>query len=891
MLLSAAHPIWTLSEDAVLTATGSSRQGLSSAEAQQRLEHFGANTLPPPQQRSLVLRLGDQLLHPMALLLWVAGTLALLAGTRQLAVAIWAVVLINGGFSFWQEYQAERTMAALVRALPRRVQLWRDGTLVQRPAESVVPGDCLQVEAGDQVPADCRLIEAQALSVDLSMLTGESLPAARHAEALEQPLLLARERANLLLAGTTVAAGRGTAIVYATGSDTEFGHVARLSVLTRRSPSTLEQEVAQIVRTITTLALALGAAIFLLSYWLVGMGGQESLILAIGIIVANVPEGLLPTVTLALAINVQRMARRQALVRRLSAVETLGSLSVICSDKTGTLTEGRMVLEQIWLPRPDATNREQALRWACLCSNARLERRNTGPEASWLGIGDSTETALLQAALAAGIAPDQARQQNPRLLEVPFDSHRRRMSVVVNSGEGPLLISKGAPSEVLQQCRATGDDERLRVQAAADVLAARGLRVLALAVRPLAPDWSSQKGPALEQDLHLVALLGLYDPPRPEVPAAIAACRDAGIKVTMVTGDSGLTAQAIASQIGLLDQPAGSADRPAADPVRVIEGDALDHLSPVQLRLLLRHRQRLVFARMAPEQKLRLVEAYRSLGEVVAVTGDGVNDAPSLRAADVGIAMGRSGTDVAREAADIVLLDDNFATIVEAVRHGRAVVANISRFLTYVLASNVAEMAPFVAMVTLQVPPALSVLQILAVDLGTDLLPALGLGAEPPEPGVMRRPPRNRQAPLLNRAVLLRAYLVLGLVEALVSMGGYLLVLPHNQQQASTLTFVLIVAGQMGALLACRSSIRPFWQLLSKANPLFWAGLLSEPLIAALLVLVPPVAAVFGMEPMPRQWLGWIALAPLAVLLADSLHKQLNQTASVVSSRFNSANR
>jgi Ca2+-transporting ATPase len=465
------------------------------------------------------------------------------------------------------------------------------------------------------------------------------------------------------------------------------------------------------------------------------------------------------------------------------------------------------------------------------------------------------------------------------------------MSVVVTSAEGPLLISKGAPSEVLQQCRAAGDGERLRVQAAADAQAARGLRVLALAVRRLEPDWSTHDGASLERDLSLVALLGLYDPPRPEVPAAIAACRDAGIKVTMVTGDSGLTAQAIASQIGLLDQPAGSADHPAADPVRVIEGDALDHLSPVQLRLLLRHRRRLVFARMAPEQKLRLVEAYRSLGDVVAVTGDGVNDAPSLRAADVGIAMGRSGTDVAREAADIVLLDDNFATIVEAVRHGRAVVANIGRFLTYVLASNVAEMAPFVAMVTLQVPAALSVLQILAVDLGTDLLPALGLGAEPPEPGVMRQPPRRRNAPLLNLAVLVRAYLVLGLIEALVSMGGYLLALPHNQQQASTLTFVLIVAGQMGALLACRSSIRPFWQLLNRANPLFWVGLASEPLIAGLLVLVTPVAAVFGMEPLPRPWLGWIGLAPLAVLLGDTLHKQLNQTASAVSSRFNSANR
>lgn len=879
LLLSAAHPIWTLRCEQVLAATGSVRGGLSDSEAELRLQRLGANALPPPPRRSLARLVGDQLLHPMALLLWVAGGLALLAGTLQLALAIWAVVLINGCFSFWQEYQAERTMAALNRALPRQVQIWRNGHLVQRPAASVVPGDCLQVEAGDQVPADCRLIEAEELTMDLSMLTGESLPAARHAAPLQQPQLAARERANLLLAGTTVASGRGMAIVYATGSDTEFGHVARLSVETRRSPSTLEQQVSQIVRTITSLSLAMGLLIFVLSWAMAGMGIQESLILAIGIIVANVPEGLLPTVTLALAINVQRMARRQALVRRLSAVETLGSLSVICSDKTGTLTEGHMALEEIWPPSAAPDGPGQVLLWASLCSNARLERQGTAPDGAWRGIGDSTETALLQAAAAAGIALDQARQQNPRLVEVPFDSHRRRMSVVVSSQGAPLLISKGAPREVLGQCTAMADTERLRVQAAADRLAARGLRVLALAVRPLEPDWRSVEGTDLEEHLRFVALMGLYDPPRAAVPDAIAACHAAGIKVTMVTGDGGLTAQAIATQIGLLAPPDRASDQPSADlvqdPVRVIEGDDLARLSDVQLRQLLRHRRRLVFARMAPEQKLRLVEAYRSLGEVVAVTGDGVNDAPALRAADVGIAMGRGGTDVAREAADIVLLDDNFATIVEAVRHGRAVVANIGRFMTYVLASNVAEMAPFVGMVALQIPAALSVLQILAVDLGTDLLPALGLGAEPPEPGVMRAPPRRRDAPLLNRAVLLRAYLVLGLTEALVSMGGYLLVLPHNQQQASTLTFVLIVAGQMGALVACRSSVRPFWQLLNVDNRLLLAGLLSEPLIAALLVLIAPLAAVFDMQPLPIPWLGWIGLAPLTVLLADTVHKML----------------
>jgi Ca2+-transporting ATPase len=487
------------------------------------------------------------------------------------------------------------------------------------------------------------------------------------------------------------------------------------------------------------------------------------------------------------------------------------------------------------------------------------------------------------------------------------------------------------------------------VVAANDAMARRGQRVLAVALRPvdageaLAPPATAAL--ALERELVFVALVGLVDPPRPEVPEALRRCREAGIRVTMVTGDYGLTAEAIARQIGLLDPPltaeaAGAAaaggawalagsdgHRPGsgtagpaaaaatgamaesaaagraggADPVRVIEGSTLAAISDLQPRQLLKYRQRLVFARMTPEQKLRLVLAYRALGEVVAVTGDGVNDAPALRAADVGLAMGRGGTDVAREAADIVLLDDNFATIIEAIRHGRAVVANIGRFLTYVLASNVPEVVPFLAMVALRIPAALTVLQILAVDLGTDLLPALGLGAEPPEPGVLRLPPRPRGRALLNGAVMLRAYGVLGVTEALLAMGGYLLVwrqrgvgwselrelaplLLHHQapaaletvgRQASSVAFGLIVAAQMGALLACRSEHRPFWTTLALPNPWLWCGFFSEPALASLVVLLPPLAGVFATAPFPVAWLGWMALAPLLVLVVDTLHKRL----------------
>jgi Ca2+-transporting ATPase len=899
MQLSASRPVWSLNTEELEAALLSAPGGLDASEAAARLERLGPNRLPLVQPRPVLLRLADQMLHFMALLLWVAGALAFAAGTPALGWAIWAVVLINGLFSFWQDYQAERTLAALQRALPRRVRVWRGGQLGEVEAADLVPGDRIVLEEGDQVPADARLLEASGFSLDLSVLTGESLPVARHARPIPtgRADLPMREQANLVLAGSTVAAGRGEALVYATGADTEYGHVARLTAATERGASTLEREVGRIVRTITTIALVLGAGSFLLSWLFVGLGPLESLVFAMGILVANVPEGLLPTVTLALAICVQRMARRKALVRRLSAVETLGSVSVICSDKTGTLTCNRMALESTWLPSADPGAEALLLACACLCSNAHLDRGREGLR----GIGDPTESALLTAALARGIDPDALRRARPRQRELPFDSRRRRMSVVVASGDadaaggGLEAITKGAPQEVIEHC----EGEQGPALAAAARLASQGYRVLAVARRRGDGSLLGARAEALEHGLELVGLVGLYDPPRPEVAEAIRQCHAAGIRVTMVTGDGGLTAQAIARQIGLLE---GQSDtRPeAVDPVRVIEGSHLDRLSQVQLCQLLRFRRRLVFARMAPEQKLRLVQAYRTLGEVVAVTGDGVNDAPALRAADVGVAMGLAGTDVAREAADIVLLDDNFATIVAAVHHGRAVVANIRRFLPYVLASNVAEMAPFLAMVAWSIPAGLTVLQILAVDLGTDLLPALGLGAEPPEAGVMRQPPRPQGRPLLDRPLLVRAYLVLGLSEAVVAMAAYLLawraggvewhelrrlapLLLHGQapaaavvlqQQASALCFCMIVAGQIGVALACRGERR--WG----PNRLLWIGMVAEIGFTALLLLQPQLAQLMGMAPPPRAWLAWLPLAPLAVLLADALQRRwhLRQT-------------
>lgn len=957
------QPVWTLPVDAVYDFLHTSASGLSELEAAQRLEKFGANELPEPAHRPLWLRFTDQLTHFMALLLWVAGILAFISRTPELGWAIWAVIWINAIFSFSQEFQAERALAALKNVLPMQVKVYRQGELQQIPARELVRGDVMQLEEGDRISADARLVAAESLYVDVSILTGESLPVARSAYPVrlrqavpvrggktlvhpgEQPLqerVNPAEIANLVLAGSTVAAGRATAVVYATGAQTEFGQVAHLTTIVKREPSTLEVQVARIVRLITAIAIGMGVTVFCLSYFLIGMDVTESFIFAIGIIVANVPEGLLPTVTLALALGVQRMARRNALVRRLSAVETLSATTVICTDKTGTLTKNEMTVRYLWLPGQEVTEKggSQAkdamqiavagagydptigtvqlppdfsdiwkvhllLAGAALCSNARLIHL-TAPS-RWQEIGDPTEAALLVVAAKAGLNLEQLQQQFPRLREIPFDSRRRMMTVILDWRSSPLwqtnsphlALTKGAPLEVLRHCHfilRNGRTEELhqpdrqQVATANDDLARQGFRVLGVAARPGGDELLELRAQELEQNLVLIGLVAMFDPPRPEVPDAIAQCHQAGIKVTMVTGDYGLTAEAIARQIGLIGER-----------VRVVTGEGMGHLSDAQLRQILKYRSGLVFARMSPEHKLRLVEAYKAMGDVVAVTGDGVNDAPALRAANIGIAMGMNGTDVAREAADIVLTDDNFATIVSAVEQGRAIYRNIRKFMTYILASNVPEIVPFLAMVAFKIPPALTILQILAVDLGTDMVPALALGAEPPEAGIMQQPPRSKQEFLLNTPLLLRAYGFLGVIEALLSMLGFLIVwwshgysiadlqaitpaiLAHTAspevtaiyRQATTVTLAAIVACQIGNLFACRSEWVSMTRLAWRHNRLLWIGIGVECVALLAFIHLPPLSRVFATAPLATwQWLMLIA-CPVLLLGAEELRKAI----------------
>lgn len=937
----ASHsPVWTLSTQQVYETLSTSEKGLSEAETAIRIKHYGFNELPEPARRSLLLRFTDQLTHFMALLLWVAGALAFVSGTPELGWAVWAVIWINAGFSFWQEFQAEQALTALNKMLPARAKVYRDGKLGEIPVREMVPGDVMQLEEGDRISADARLVSAQSCYVDVSVLTGESLPVARSAEPVATEKMRASESSNLVFAGSTVSAGRGLAVVYATGTQTEFGQVAHLTTTVKREPSTLEVQINSVVHVITTIALGLGVVVFLLTNLLVGMELKESFIFAIGIIVAFIPEGLLPTVTLALAMGVKRMAKRNALVRRLSAVETLSATTVICTDKTGTLTKNEMTVCRLWIPTSEITvtgigydptggevqvpaGRMESqvkllLAGSALCSNARLN--HPAGSSQWQEIGDPTEAALLVVALKKKLNFEELQRQLKRTQEVPFDSRRRMMSVVLqrssdNSGLGfelegqsdnlkpltaPYLIfTKGSPLDVLQHCKQILKDgrieelsaaERAEVTAVNDGFASRGYRVLGVATRQ--KEEQPQDAQELEQNLIFVGLVAMIDPPRAEVADAIAQCHQAGIQVTMVTGDYGLTAEAIAQQIGLVDGKA-----------RVVTGEEMGHLSDAQLCQILQQKSGLIFARVQPEQKLRLVQAYIGMGHTVAVTGDGVNDAPALRAANIGIAMGLSGTDVAREAADIVLIDDNFATIISAIEEGRAVYQNIRKFITYILSSNIPELLPFLAMVFFKIPPALVILQILAIDLGTDMIPALALGAEEPEAGILLQPPRKKSKPLLDKSLMLRAFLFLGLLEGVVGMIGFLLVWRSNgygitelqgmtsailarsgtatqmaiYHQATTVTLAAIVACQVGNVFACRSERTSIFRLGFFSNRLIWLGIAVEWGLILSIIYFPPLQKVFATAPLsPWQWL-MLLLCPPLILIADEIRKKIVQ--------------
>ncbi|MDE3131947.1 MAG: cation-transporting P-type ATPase, partial [Acidobacteriota bacterium] len=755
---------------------GGRASGLSPREAERRLLQFGPNLV----QRSGGSRWGSELVrqfvHPLALLLWLAAALSWVSGNQTLGVAIIAVIVLNAALAFAQERQAERATEALGALLPTRSRVLRAGAEVEIEAAQLVPGDILLLSEGDRISADARLVSG-GVEIDMAALTGESAPVSRSAGADARfPALLDAE--DLVFAGTMCTAGEAIALVYATGMTTQLGRIAALSQRVTPEVSPLQRQVNRVAWLIAAIGVAAAVAFFLIGLGVAGLTLSAAVTFAIGLLVANVPEGLMPTITLSLAGGVRRMAARRALVKRLTAVETLGSTDVICTDKTGTLTEGRMTVRTWWTATgeldPDARSRSgpeaALLETAVACSNAHLEPHAEG---GWTGVGDPTEVALLASVrrLAVGAPEDQEARRARRSRLYSFDSRVKRMTTLDRAGEvGGREVSwryhvKGAPLELLGRCSTIEDEhgvrtftaaDRRRVAAVIESYAAAGLRVLGFAYRE-APDSAGEAREVAEAQLTFLGLAALVDPPRPEVAAAVAVCRRAGIRVVMITGDDGRTAVAVAREVGIV-----------TDAPTVVSGAELDAMDQGQRDELLHSAKELVVARSNPETKLHIVDALRAQGHTVAMTGDGVNDAPALRRADIGIAMGASGTDVAREAATMVLTDDNFASIVLAVEEGRVVYDNIRKFITYIFAHAVPEVVPFVlfALGGGLIPLPLTALQVLAIDLGTDTVPALALGRERGEPGTMERPPRPRESGIISRAMLARAWLRLGLVEA-----------------------------------------------------------------------------------------------------------------------------
>lgn len=870
-------------EDA-LKALGTDENGLADSEAALRLERFGRNELQAAKNTPEIIKFLLQFKNFFALLLIFGGMLALTAdsldpgqGNLYIAIALLAVVVLNAAFTYFQERQSEKIMESFKKMMPSMITAIRDGNPIEVAAAELIPGDVIILNEGDRIPADGRLIKAKEFKVDNSSLTGESEPqlldeTKSHKNVLESP--------NMVFSGSLVQNGEGKVVICETGMNTQIGSIVELTKITKTAETPIHKELKYFIKVISFIAIFLGVSFFLIS---VAIGNEVigSLIFAIGIIVANVPEGLLPTVTLSLTMASRRMAQKNALIKNLESVETLGSTTVICTDKTGTLTQNRLGVNTAVVggrefpaddqSAADETAFEDLMKIMCICNNAYLNEDGFS--------GDPTEGALLVYANQHVDVP--AMRQVKEIAEQPFNSITKRMIVVAATGPGTEARAylKGAPEVVLEMCdkiALNGDIVELtkeRREAVIDqfrVLAGRGERGLGFA----AQDVENSEVP--ETGYVFYGLTGMLDPPRPEVPDALSRCRSAGIRVIMLTGDFGLTAKTIAQQIGMM-----------GDKGRVVEGDDLRAMSDVDLRQTLQDEPEIIFARITPAQKLQVVQALQALGETVTVTGDGVNDAPALKNADMGVAMGISGTEVAKEASNMILMDDNFATIVNAVEEGRTIFDNIKKFIAYILTSNIPEILPFIAFVLLDIPLPLTVILILSIDLGTDILPALGLGAEPPETDVMKRKPRPKTERLLSRNLLLMSYGIIGMIQASAGFFSYFTILysggwEWGQELASTdplyrtaITgfFASIVICQIADVIICRTRRQSLFMVGLFTNKLVLVGVAAELLLLASISYIPQFNIFFGTAPLELWQLALSVPFALVIFFGDEVRR------------------
>ena len=884
--MNASRSWHTCTPDQTLADLEASGDGLTPEEAVRRQSRFGLNVLPEAARTTVWSLLLGQFKNVLILILLVAVALSALLGEIVESVVIAVIVLFAILLGFAQEFRAERALAALRALAAPLARVRRGGRELAIPARELVPGDLLLLRVGDRVPADARLLEAVNLQVNEAALTGESLSVDKSVETLEDPDLAIGDRRNLVFSGTDLTYGRGQAVVVETGSQTEFGRITGLlqQVETPRTP--LQRNLDKVGR---TLAVAASLVVILIAGLGVMRGEPilEMVLFGVALAVAVVPEALPAVVTISLAIGVQRLVRRHALVRRLPTVETLGSTAVICSDKTGTLTRDQMTARALWVAgrrltvsgggyAPGGTlsdpagvpGPERPLEWllraAALANDARLEHEG----GDWKLYGDPTEGALIALAAKGGVDQRDLQRLLPRVAEIPFSSERKRMTTLHAQGDRILAFTKGAAEVVLHDCThwltAEGPkpleaEIRQQIESAALALAEQALRVLALAYKPEAEVATA------ERELTFLGLVGMIDPPRAEAREAIARCAQAGIKPVMITGDHPQTARAIADELGILQGG------------RVVVGRDLDALDDAQLTAAVTEIS--VYARVSPEHKLRVVTAWQRHGQVVAMTGDGVNDAPALKRADIGVAMGLTGTDVSREAADMTLTDDNFASIVGAVEEGRGIFSNIKKYLMYLLSSNIGEIGLMAGATLAGLPLPLSAVQILYVNLATDGLPALALAVDPPEDGLMRHPPRDPEAGVFTRPVV-GLMLIGGLWSTLINLSLFTWALASGRSlaHAMTLTFLSLVLIQFFKAYSFRSDRRSTLHR-PLANQWLNLAILWELMLLALVIHVPILEAVFGTYDLPfGEWLLVVGLAGSVVPVLDLAKWMVHRT-------------
>ena len=901
--------IYKPSPEEIYSKLDTSPNGISENEAQIRLKKYGPNQIEEVKKTPLIFKFLENFYNILALLLWAASILAFISGTPQLGFAIIGVIIINAIFSFWQEYQAEKATEALKKILPATAKVIRKGKEREIIAAELVPGDIIVLDEGDNISADSRLVEASQFKVDNSTLTGESRPIRKTPEGMSGEGHAFIEMHNLIFAGTSVTSGSGKAVVFSTGRNTEFSKIASLTQSVKEVQSPLQIEINKVARLIAIIAILMGISLFGVNILVLNLPLTIAFLFAIGLTVANVPEGLLPTVTLALAAAARKMVSKNALIKRLSSVETLGSTTIICTDKTGTLTKNEMTVRKIWIPDEliDVTGAgytpkgkflhkdneisydemkelKLLMRTAAFCNDARLIKPQ-GDTKKWKILGDPTEASLLVAASKSGFNVEEEIKRIPRIIELPFDSVRKSMSSIHQKEDKKVAYIKGAPKKIISlsnqisedgKIRPLNEEEKEKIIEIHDKLAEEGLRLLAMAYRNLSNDFTDYKPETVEKDMIFLGMMAMQDPPRPEVYKAVDQCHRAGIRIIMITGDYGLTARAIGQEIGII-----SGD------CQVVKGKEISAMSDEQIMQLLSSGCDVIFARAVPEHKMRIASILEEEDEIVAMTGDGVNDAPALRKADIGVAMGITGTDVAKEASDMILTDDNFATIVSAIKEGRTIYENIRKFITYIFSHETAEIIPFVLTAMFAIPLPITVMQILAIDLGTDTLPAIALGRGPPESDVMKRPPRPRKERLLNLPVVLRGYVFLGLIEAVLVMSGYFWVLysggwhfgqslPFSDPlyiKATTIVFVGIVMGQIGNLLTIQTTRTSVFKIGVFKNNWIIRGIIFEVAIVLAILYIPQLQGIFGTAPLGViEWLYVITFIPV-MFLADELRK------------------